>query len=531
LKNPSHILRDFFLSTLIITGVKISKTDPQEAWMNKQSLLLGIDISTTGAKALLINARGDVIHSATTPLTLSTPLPLWSEQNPADWWDGVVLSIKKVLYEANATGEQIQAIGLTGQMHGLVLLDEGGNVIRPAILWNDQRTGSQCDEIRGKIGKHKFIGITGNDALTGFTAPKILWVKENEPEIFQRARHVLLPKDYIRYKLTCEYATDKAGASGTVLFNLRERDWSFELCDLLEIPKEWLPPTYEGSEITGRVGRGSADETGLLEGTPVVGGGGDQAAQAVGVGVVKPGLIALTLGTSGVVFAATDQPIIEKEGRLHAFCHALPDHWHLMGVMLSAAGSYQWYRDNLTPGLPYDELNKEAEEVKPGCEGLLFLPYLTGERTPYPDPYARAGWVGLTIRHSRKHMTRAVLEGVAFGIKDSFTLIREAGLGDIAQVRISGGGAKSSLWRRILASVLDTELVTVNTTEGAAFGAALLAGVGVGIWNSVQTACNDTVVITGREIPVPGEVSVYSQQYEHYRWLYPSLKPIFDSLK
>ena len=492
-------------------------------------IFLGLDISTTSAKALLINELGAVISSATTPLTVSTPHPLWSEQDPRDWWTGMAESIRQALAQAGISGSAVTAIGLTGQMHGLVLLDERGEVLRPAILWNDQRTGAQCDEMRSRLGKAHLIQITGNDALTGFTAPKILWVQQNEAEIYARARHILLPKDYIRFRLTGDYAMDKADGSGTILFDLKKRDWSPEVLAALEIPASWLPPTYEGPEVTGSVSSSAAGETGLMQGIPVVGGGGDQAAQAVGVGAVQPGIIALTLGTSGVVFAATESPLIELEGRLHAFCHAVPGRWHFMGVMLSAAGSLQWYRDTLAPGVSFDSLVNEAGDIRAGSEGLFFQPYLTGERTPYPDPLVRAAWVGLTVRHTRAHMTRAVLEGVAFGIKDSFTLISNAGLGSIQQVRISGGGAKSALWRQIIADVLGVELVTVNTTEGAAFGAVLLAGVGAGVYKDVPTACEATIQITGRTSPTQA-THAYQEYYPHYRALYPALSPEYKAM-
>jgi xylulokinase len=497
--------------------------------MADKKFLLGLDVSTTGAKALIVDRDGRVISSATNPLTLSTPYPLWSEQNPADWWAGMVPSIRAVLDDSELRGAEIAAIGLTGQMHGLVLLDEHGEVLRPAILWNDQRTGAQCDEIRRRLGKEKLIQITGNDALTGFTAPKILWVQENEPEVYARARHILLPKDYIRYKLTGAYAVDRAGGAGTLLFSLKDRTWSEEVLSALEIPAAWLPPTFEGPAITGVVSREAAEETGLLAGTPVVGGGGDQAAQATGVGAVESGIIALTLGTSGVVFATTNAPLIQPEGRLHAFCHAVPGKWHFMGVMLSAAGSLQWYRDTLAPGEDFGALVEEATSVPPGSEGLFFLPYLTGERTPYPDPLARGAWVGLTVRHTRPHMTRAVLEGVSFGIKDSFTLIQEAGLGTINQVRISGGGAKSPVWRQIMADVLGVELVTVNTTEGAAFGAALLAGVAAGMYEDVESACSETIKITGSTKPGKN-AALYPPYYERYRALYPALAAEFQAI-
>jgi len=499
-------------------------------------MLLGIDISTTAAKALLIGATGNVVGSATTPLALSTPRPLWSEQHPHDWWQGTVQSIRQVLADSGTAGSDIAAIGLTGQMHGLVLLDERGQVLRPAILWNDQRTGRQCDEIRERLGRRRLIEITGNDALTGFTAPKILWVQQHEPDLYARARHILLPKDYIRYRLTGEYALDRAGGAGTLLFDLKRRTWSEEVYNALEIPAEWLPPTFEGPEITGGVSATAAAETGLAQRTPVAAGGGDQAAGAVGVGAVQPGIVSLALGTSGVVFAPTESPLVEPEGRLHAFCHALPGRWHFMGVMLSAAGSLQWYRDALAPGASFDELVDETESTPPGSEGLLFLPYLTGERTPYPDPLARGAFVGLTNRHRRAHMTRAVLEGVAFGLKDSFTLIQDSGLGNVEQVRLSGGGAKSRLWRQIIADVLAVELVTVNdadgnaTSEGAAYGAALLAAVAAGFYPDVPAACQAAIHVTGRTVPNQVQAAIYQKYYPHYRALYPALASEFAAM-
>ncbi len=491
---------------------------------------LGLDVSTTSSKALLIDRKGVVLGTASTAHSLSSPKPLWSEQDPAQWWQAVVQSIQNVIRQTGIKASEIEAIGLTGQMHGLVLLDAEGEVLRPAILWNDQRCQSQCDEIHKRVGKERFIQISGNVALTGFTAPKILWVAENEPDIYSRARHVLLPKDYIRYKLTGEFAMDKADGSGTVLFDLKARDWSEELLETLDIPREWMPPTYEGPEVTGHVSEFAARLTGLSQGVPVVAGGGDQAAGSVGVGAVEPGIIGLTVGTSGVIFATTPAPLIEPQGRLHAFCHAVPGRWHFMGVMLSAAGSLQWYRDTLAPEMSFDDLLHEAETVPAGSEGLLFLPYLSGERTPHPDPLARGAFVGLTLRHTRGHMTRAVLEGVAFGLKDSFNLIRDAGLENVSQVRASGGGTKGALWRQILADVLESELVSVNTAEGGAFGAALLAGVGQGIWPDVVTACHETIQITGKTEPNPETFAVYRHAYQVYRDLYPILKSTFSQL-
>jgi xylulokinase len=491
---------------------------------------LGIDVSTTSSKALLIDQYGNVVAVASSPHTLQTPRPFWSEQNPLEWWQAATNSIQAVLRQANLRGEDITAVGLTGQMHGLVLLDGEGQVLRPAILWNDQRTQAQCDEIHRRVGKARFIQTSGNLALTGFTAPKILWVAENEPVVYGSVKHILLPKDFLRFCLTGEYATDKAGASGTVLFALAKRDWSPEILVSLGIPAEWLPPTFEGPEFTGEVTHKAARETGLKAGTPVCAGGGDQAAQAVGVGAVEPAVVALTVGTSGVVFATTPSALIEPEGRLHAFCHAVPGRWHFMGVMLSAAGSLQWYRDALAPGMSFDDLLMEAMSVQAGSEGLQFLPYLSGERTPYPDPLARGGFVGLTLRHTRGHLTRAVLEGVSFGLKDIFTLIQHAGLGQIKQVRASGGGVKSSLWRQILASVLETELVTVNALEGAAYGAALLAGVGAGQWHDVATACDEVIKITGSTMPDEAQAARYREMYPLYRQLYPALKPSFQKM-
>lgn len=490
--------------------------------------LLGIDVSTTGVKALVIDGDGAIVESFTSPLHLSNPRPLWSEQHPHDWWDAAINSIQHVLRETSAN--DIAAIGLTGQMHGLVLLDDAGVVLRPAILWNDQRCAEECDEIRERVGKERLIQISGNDAVTGFTAPKILWVRNHEREAYERASHVLLPKDYLRYKLTGEYAMDKADGSGTLLFDLNKRDWSSEVLDALSISHTWLPTTFEGPEITGRITRDAAAATGLREGTDVVAGGGDQSAQAVGVGAIRPGVLAVTLGTSGVVFAATETPLVESQGRLHAFCHAVPDRWHLMGVMLSAAGSLQWYRDAVCPNISFEELVNEASQVPAGSEGLLFLPYLCGERTPHPDPLARGSFVGLTNRHSRAHLTRAVLEGVAFGLKDIFSLMQNVGMREVNQVRVSGGGAKSKVWRQILADVLESELVTVNTTEGAAYGAALLAGVAARVWPNVDAACAQTIRVSDRIEPNITNVSRYAEMYRQYQSLYPALRSISHAL-
>ena len=491
--------------------------------------LLGIDTSTTATKALLMSSDGEVLGVASSEYSYDAPQPMWTEQHPELWWRAAVDSIRQVLSESGAGPSDVKGVGLTGQMHGLVLLDEDGEVLRPAILWNDQRTGAECDEIRQRLGKSRLIQITGNDALTGFTAPKILWVRNHEPEVFARVRQILLPKDYVRFKLTGTYATDKAGGAGTLLFDIRTRHWSETVLEALEIDPAWLPPTFEGTAVTGHVTPKSAEATGLRAGTPVVGGAGDQAAAAVGTGAVVEGTVSLSLGTSGVVFASADRPIVEPEGRLHAFCHAVPGKWHLMGVMLSAAGSLRWYRDALASGVGFDALIEPTADVPPGSDGLLFLPYLTGERTPHPDPLARGAFVGLTVQHTQPHLARAVLEGVAFGLRDSFELVKGTGLADITHVRITGGGARSLLWRQILSDVFQVELVTVNTTEGAAYGAALLAATGAGVFPDVVSASDAVIHTTGSTTPGPAS-AVYEEMYPLYRALYPALRSSFDGI-
>jgi xylulokinase len=490
---------------------------------------IGIDASTTATKALLMAPDGKVIGVASSEYSYETPHPLWSEQHPDLWWQATCASVRQVMDEAAVPPTAVKAIGLTGQMHGLVLLDSRGQVLRPAILWNDQRTAAECDQMRAIIGKEHLIAITGNDALTGFTAPKILWVKNHEPQIYGQIAHILLPKDYVRFKLTGEYATDKAGGAGTQLFDLRQRDWSQEIVTVLGIDPAWLPPTFEGTAVTGTLSSVAAEATGLPAGIPIIAGGGDQAANAVGTGAVVDGIVALSLGTSGVVFASTDRPIIEPDGRLHAFCHAAPNKWHLMGVMLSAAGSLRWYRDTLAPNTSFDDLLAPAAAVPPGSDGLLFLPYLTGERTPHPDPLARGAFIGLTVRHTQAALTRAVLEGVAFGLRDGFELMKATGLANVTQVRASGGGLRSPLWRQILADVLGTEIVTVTTTEGAAYGAALLAAVGLGEFTSVVESCEKVIRVSGCTTPSP-QTDSYIQAYQLYRTLYPALKPTFAAL-
>jgi xylulokinase len=489
--------------------------------------VLGLDVSTTATKAVLVDESGSVAGVGSTTYGFETPHPLWSEQEPRLWWEATCKAVAEVIQVTGVSGAEIMAVGLTGQMHGSVLLDENDDAVRPAILWNDQRTEAECDEMRRRVGAERLIAITGNDALTGFTAPKLLWVRNHEPETWSRVSHVLLPKDYVRLGLTGAHAIDVADGSGTILFDLRERTWSTEVLHDLDIDPGLFPPTFEGPEVTGYVSTMAASLTGLKAGTPVVAGGGDQSANAVGVGAVRSGVVALSLGTSGVVFATTEGPTIEAQGRVHSFCHAVPDRWHMMGVMLSAAGSLRWYRDTVAPGTAFGDLVDEATDVPPGADGLVFLPYLTGERTPHPDPYARGAFVGLTVRHERRHMTRAVLEGVAFGLRDGLDLMIEAGTPAPRQVRASGGGVRSALWRQILADVLDAEIVTLGTEEGAAFGAALLGGVGAGWFPSVEEACDQLVGVTRGAEPSK-DVHAYLDAHHLYRRVYPALSPLFQ---
>ncbi|NLG50684.1 MAG: xylulokinase [Chloroflexi bacterium] len=501
--------------------------------------LIGIDVGTTGTKTLLIDQQGTVLASVTAEYPMYTPRPQWAEQDPEDWWEATVKTIRQVLARSRIDPAEIAGIGLTGQMHGMVMLDGQGKVLRRCIMWNDQRTAAQCEWIMNTIGRERFLELTSNPALPGFTAPKIIWTRENEPEVYARAAKVLLPKDYIRYRLTGAYATEVSDASGTVLLNVTQRKWSQEVLRDLAIPASWLPECYESTEVTGRITAEVAEQTGLPVGLPVVGGAGDQAASAVGTGIVEPGLVSVTMGTSGVVFAYTDTPTRDYDGRLHTFCHAVPGKWHVMGVTLSAGGSFRWLRDTL--GLAeksvaelsgvdaYEILTAEAANAPAGCEGLIFLPYLTGERTPYPDANARGTFFGLTLRHDKRHLVRAVMEGVAYSLRDSIELLRDLGI-PIQQVRATGGGARSMLWRQILADVFGTELVTVNVTEGTAYGAALLAGVGTEVYGSVPEACSTTIRIVDRIDPVPESQAAYNEYYPVYRSLYRSLKPAFDAV-
>ena len=490
------------------------------------SLVLGLDVSTTAAKAVVLDRAGRTAAAGRTEYSYQTPRPLWAEADPRQWWEGAAAAIREAL--AQVSSREVEAVGLAGQMHGCVLLDSAGEVVRPAILWNDQRTAAQCDEIRRRLSD-RLLSITGNDALTGFTAPKLLWVREEEPESWARTAQMLLPKDYVRFRLTGESATDKADGAGTLLMDTAARAWSEEMLAALEINPDWLPTAFEGPEITGTVHEEAARATGLTAGTPVVAGGGDQAANAVGCGAVDPGTVALSLGTSGVVFAPTREPVTEPEGRVHSFCHCLPSRWHLMGVMLSAAGALRWFRDALAPGTSFAELDAEAATAPAGAEGLLFAPYLTGERTPHPDPAARGAFVGLTARHGRGHMVRALMEGVAFGLRDSLQLMESAGAPRPERIRASGGGTKSPLWRQILADALQAEIAVTATAEGAAAGAGLLAATGAGWFDSVGEAAAALVKVTQTTPPGPNR-ETYQNLHPLYQALYPALSPTFHSL-
>ena len=492
-------------------------------------LVLGIDVSTTATKAVLVDESGSVVGIGMAEYGYDVPRPLWSEQDPGLWWAAAQSAVPAALAAAEASGADVTAVGLTGQMHGLVLLDANDVVLRPAILWNDQRTAAECDHIREVLGFERLVKITGNDALTGFTSPKLVWVRDQEPETWSRVAHVLLPKDYLRLMLTGVHAMDKADGAGTLLFDLAARDWSPEVVAALRIDPAWLPPTYEGPEITGTVSADAAAATGLVAGTPVIAGGGDQSANGVGVGVVSPGTMALSLGTSGVVFAATDSPLYEPRGRVHAFCHAVPGRWHMMSVMLSAAGSLRWFRDALAPGEDFGTLAEAAGAVPAGSNGLMFLPYLSGERSPHPDPFARGAFIGLTVGHDRRHMTRAVLEGVAYGLRDGLQLMLDAGTPRPSQIRASGGGLVSPLWRQILADVLNAEIAIPSTSEGAAYGAAVLAAVGTGWFPDVDKATQSMVSATPIAQPGPDHER-YSASYEIYRSLYPTLKDSMHQL-
>ena len=492
--------------------------------------LIGIDVGTGGSRAVLIDTAGKIVASATVEhkpfVSIQTG---WAEQDPRDWWRASAAAIRSAITRAAIPVEDIKAVGLSGQMHGAVLLDAAAEVLRPAIIWCDQRSGEQCEKLTAKVGHSRLIELTCNPALTGFTLPKLLWVRDHEPETWQHVRSVLLPKDYVRFRLTGDKATDVADASGTLLLNVAARRWSSEMLDAADISTNILPRVYESQEITGSISAKAAEETGLLAGTPVIGGAGDQAAGAVGLGIVRPGMISATIGTSGVVFAATNTPSLDPKGRVHTFCHAIPGRWHVMGVTQGAGLSLRWFRDQFglistdSGGDPYDDLTAEAARVPPGADGLLWAPYLMGERTPHLDPYARAALVGLTASHTRAHVVRAILEGVAFSLKDSFEILKELNV-PCETIRLGGGGARSELWRQIQADVYGHEVETMAAEEGAAYGVALLAGVAAGAWPSVDAACDEIVRTRDHVKPDLEATELLHRQYQSYIALYPALR-------
>jgi xylulokinase len=473
------------------------------------SALVGLDVGTTGVKAVAISRSGEVTARAEEEYPLSTPRPGWAEQEPEDWWRATKAALAALQLD------EVAGIGLSGQMHGLVCLGADGRPLRPAILWNDQRTAAECAEIEERVGLERLISLTGNRALTGFTAPKLLWLRNNEPGVYERIEHVLLPKDYVRLRLTGERAVDVTDASGTLLFDVAGRRWSEEVLAALALPPDWLPPALESPQRSGVTSQS----------VPVAAGAGDQAAGALGVGVAAPGPLSIVLGTSGVVFAALPAFAADEQARVHVFCHAVPGAWHAMGVMLSAAGSLRWFRDVFAPGEGFETLAAEAESWEPGVEGLLFLPYLSGERTPHADPDARGAFIGLSMRHDRGALVRAVLEGVAYGLRDSFELLRDLGVRPEVG-RVSGGGARSDLWLRIVASVLDLPLERAAAEEGAAYGAALLGGVAGGVFADVHEAVAACVRISGTVEPEPAWRDVYETGYERYRAAYPALRSL-----
>lgn len=502
------------------------------------SYLLGLDIGTSGVKALLLDPSG-ARWSATEALSLATPRPGWTEQDPADWWEATRGAIQSVLGAAAIEAGEIEAVAASGQMHGLTLVDAQGNVLRPCILWNDQRTSAECDWITQTVGTERTLSWTGNPALTGFTAPKLLWVRANEPDVLSRAAAALLPKDYVNFLLTNELATEASDASGTLLFDVRNRRWSSEMLAALDIPETLLPPVHRSIDVIGRVTEEAARATGLRSGTPVVAGGADNACAAVGMGIVRPGQVLASLGTSGTLVAPTATPSVDERGRLHTFCHAVPDTWYLMGVVLSAGGSLRWYRDTLGEPEsvvanargrdPYEVIVDEAALVPAGSDGLIFLPYLTGERTPHADPLARGAFVGLSLAHSRAHLARSVIEGVSYALADSGDLMRALGV-SLESVRVTGGGGRSELWRNILANVLQSRVLAATGDTGPAFGAAILAGVGAGVFSSIEDA-TETLVRIETEVQPTNEESVqYARCRAVYDALYPALRPSFAQL-
>ncbi|MBX3437881.1 MAG: xylulokinase [Planctomycetaceae bacterium] len=504
------------------------------------SVFLGIDVGTSGTKSLAVREDGTILASSTMEYPLSSPKPGWSEQNPEDWWTATQAGVAAVLQRARIKPKEVKGIGLSGQMHGSVFLDKQDAVVRPALLWNDQRTAAECAEIEQRAGGRKaLIKLVANPALTGFTAPKILWLRNHEPRNFDKTVRVLLPKDFVRHRMTGEFATEVSDASGTLLLDVRQRRWSRSLLDKLDLDAGLLPAVYESEEISGRLSAAGAAALGLPPGVPVVGGGGDQAASAVGNGIVKRGVISATMGTSGVVFAHSDEVQIDPAGRVHTFCHAVRDKWHVMGVVLSAGGSLQWYRNQLgqaevataaTMGVdPYELITAQAAQAPAGSEGLFFLPYLTGERTPHADPYARAAWIGLSLRHGKSHMARSVIEGATYAMRDSLEIIKGLNI-PVKEIRLSGGGGRSAFWRQMQADIYGQKVVTINAEEGPAYGVALLAAAGTGAYRDVVQACEATIQVATQTVPKPAAKRTYDACYPLYGKLYRSLQPDFRAI-
>jgi xylulokinase len=488
--------------------------------------LLGIDVGTGGSRAVLLGDDGRLLGSADADhAAFTSPRTAWAEQDPGDWWRACQQAIRAVLSESRVAPESIACIGLSGQMHGAVLLDEGGDVLRPSIIWCDQRTEAECRWLEDTIGRARLLQLTSNPALTNFTLTKLLWVRSHEPDVWNRVRHVLLPKDYARFRLSGEYATDVTDASGTLMLDVARRGWSDDMLAAADIDDRLLPAVFESPDICARVSRDAAALTGIPAGTPIVAGAGDQAAGAVGMGITRPGAVSATIGTSGVVFAATDRPATDPKGRLHTFCHAVPGTWHVMGVTQGAGLSLRWFRDLLSYGASYEQLTEEAARVPPGADGVLWAPYLMGERTPHCDPNARAALVGLAANHGRGHIVRALMEGVAFSLRDTFSIFFELHV-PVDSVRLGGGGARSALWRQIQADVYGCAVDTVAADEGAAYGAAILAAVGIGLWPTVDAACDALVRRATQTEPRPEVVTLMNARYAAYTRIYPALRSV-----
>ncbi len=504
-----------------------SQGEGQGASVLHVRVAIGVDVGTTGSRAVAVDERGDVIDGRAAEYPLLTPRPQWTEQDPAEWWRATREVLGATVAACRDASGEIVGIGLTGQMHGSVFLDREGEVIRPALLWNDQRTGRQCDEITDRVGSKRIVEITGNPALTGFQAPKVLWLRDEEPANHERVARVLLPKDYVRYRLSNEFATDASDAAGTLFLDLRSRRWSSEVLEALEVPEEWLPEVFESPEPTGTIADDVAAELGLPAGVPIAAGGGDNAAAAIGTAVTSDGLMSSSIGTSGVLFAHAEGVAVDDSGRIHAFAHAVPGRYCLLAVTLAAGGSLRWWRD--LSGLSYDELIAEADRVPPGSEGLVFLPYLMGERTPHLDPRATGGFIGLTTRHTRGHMTRALMEGVLFGLRDGLEIMRGLDV-DPTEVRATGGGSSSDLWLRLQADVYGAPVRRLAVQEGAAYGAALLGHVVAGTFGDVGEAASAVRTLDEVTEPDPVRVEVYDETYEVYRSLYGGLRGAMHAL-